>query len=464
MVYQEQVMEMGRALASYTLGGADLLRRAMGKKKPAEMAKQREIFKSGCLKNGIDEATSTKIFDAMEKFANYGFNKSHAACYAWIAYQTAYLKANFFPEFMAATMTYDMGVADKLAEYADNIKRQGRKLLRPDINRSFEYFSVEGEDVRFALAGIKGVGVGAVQGIVAEREKNGDFKSVADFIGRISRSLVNKKMLEGMVKAGAFDSIEPNRAKLDKNLDYIVNEIGARTAEEESAQTNLFAVSDDFGRRDDIKLAECAPWRPMEALEAEREVIGFYVSSHPLDIFDGVIRSLKAGGTLDAKARKESGKIAIAGILESVRDKVSKAGNAYRVAHVADKMGSADVLFFDRRDGRAEIPMDAIGSAVIVNADVRVGDDGRVSLFGNSVERLSLSQALSGTLRIIVSDADAVPGVKKAIDAIPPGHCKVELVVRTDGKRASVALPGRLAVTPETLDSFKRISGVEVEF
>ncbi|MDR3126527.1 MAG: hypothetical protein LBT92_02755, partial [Rickettsiales bacterium] len=435
------------------------------KKIKEKMAKQHDKFVGGCVeRSGIDEGVANDIFDMMAKFASYGFNKSHAACYAWIAYQTAYLKANFFPEFMAATMTYDMGTTEKMAEYADNIKRQGVGLLRPDINRSFEYFSVEDGDVRFALAGIKGVGKGAVQGIVAERERGGDFKGVSDFIGRVGRSLVNKKMMEGMVKAGAFDSLDPNRAKLAKNIDYIVNEITARSNEEEAAQSNLFAVSGDFGRRDDIKLAECAPWRPMDALEAEREVIGFYVSSHPLDIFDGVIRSLHAAGTEEAKARRESGKIAVAGILEDVRDKVSKAGNPYRLVRVADKTGYVDVMFFDRRDRKAGIPMDALGSAVVVDADVKVGDDGRVSLFGNSVEKLGLDQALSGTLRIIVGGADAVVGIKKALDSIPPGYCGVELVVRDGGREAAIPLPGRLAITAETLDLFKSIGQVEVEF
>ena len=464
MVYQEQVMEIGRKLAGYTLGGADILRRAMGKKKPAEMAKQRAIFKDGCVKNGIDEATAMAVFDAMEKFANYGFNKSHAACYSWIAYQTAYLKTHFFPEFMAASMTYDMNDAEKLSEYSDAIKRAGCKLLRPDINKSFDKFTVEDKNVRFALTGIKGVGKGVVQAIAIERHENGPYRDIADFIERTKREFVNRKMLEGIIKSGGFDDIDPNRAKLAKNIDYILREISARAEEAATAQTNLFATA-DFGRkRDDIRLEETAPWRPMDALEAEREVVGFYVSSHPLDIYASVIESMNALGTESAKNMKEPGRIAVAGLVESIRDKVSKNGKPYKLLRLSDKMGSIDALFFARRDRPVNLPDELIGSAVIINADIIINEDGRSTLFGNSAEKLNINQSVSGTLRIKVNDAEVIPSLKKTIATIPQGYSSVHIIVCANDLETTIALPNRLAITAETIALLRTLPGIKIGF
>ena len=261
-----------------------------------EMKRQRVIFKDGCLKyHNIDEETSMKIFDLMEKFANYGFNKSHAACYAWVCYQTAYLKAHYPAEFMAATMTYDMADVDKLAFFADNIKKMGIKILRPDINKSFEYFSVEEDgNIRYAMSAVKSVGVGVVKEIVKEREKNGPFKNITDFIERVDPKNLNRRMLENLIKAGAFDSLEPNRAKMFENVSYILAQISSISKDKETNQSSLFALDELTMKRDDIKLAEAIDWKPLERLKYEHEAIGFYVSAHPLDIYENVLKSLNA--------------------------------------------------------------------------------------------------------------------------------------------------------------------------
>ena len=461
MVYQEQVMSMGKVLAGYTLAAADLLRRAMGKKIKSEMEKQRSVFIEGCARvNGIDSATAGQIFDLMEKFADYGFNKSHAACYAWIAYQTAYLKANFEPEFMAATMTYDMNDQEKLAFFAENLRADNIRILRPDINRSFEYFSVEDGSVRYALSGVKGVGVNIVKAIAAERESRGPFADMPDFMERMDKQFVNKKMLESLVFAGAFDSLEPNRAKLFANIEYILAQMNAIARDREARQASLFGDAGGSVRAG-IKLANALPWKPSEALDHERDALGFYVSAHPLDAYEGTIAALRATPAQDARKQQNGARVTIAGLVESVNKRISKSGNTYWVATIADKTGSADVMFFERRDNSHKSAVEALSSdaPVAVSCDVRVNERG-ASLFGNSVSVLSSNVAVEGTLALSLSDADAVGAVKKLLEDIGGGYTTIELLVRDGGRLARVRLPDRYNITSENLVLFNSLGGV----
>jgi len=464
MVYQEQVISMGRLLAGYTLGSADLLRRAMGKKIRAEMAQQRIIFIEGCKKtNNIDGDVAGRIFDLMEKFADYGFNKSHAACYAWISYQTAYLKANFMPEFMAATLTYDMADQDKLAFFASNAKASGIKILRPDINKSFEYFNVENGSIQYSLAAIKGIGVNIVRAIVAEREARGEFKDFPDFMERMDKQFVNKKMLEGLIFAGAFDGLEPNRAKLHANIEYILAQMNAIARDKQDNQASLFG--DASGSvRDEIKLANAAPWRPMEALEREREVLGFYVSAHPLDAYEAAIESLKAISTVDVRKLPGESKAVIAGTVDKIQKRVSKAGNTFWITTISDKSGSAEVLFFSRNDYSHERNIKALEGdvPVAVGVDVKAGE-GRVSLFGSYANQLSLSSAISGVLSLSVASPDAVAEVKNALSKVGSGYTNIDLVFEDNGKQAVVRLPNRYNITAETVNMFRSIGGVQAK-
>lgn len=465
MVYQEQVMEMGKSLAGYSLGASDLLRRAMGKKIKEEMIKQREIFKQGCLKyNNIDEETSMKIFDLMEKFANYGFNKSHAACYAWICYQTAYLKTHYPAEFMAATMTYDMTDADKLSFFADNIKSMGIKLLRPDINKSYEYFSVEDGNIRYSMAGIKSVGVGAVKEIVKERETNGEFKNVTDFIERIGPKTLNRRMLENLIKAGAFDSLEPNRAKMFENVPYIMAQIISINQDKEINQTSLFSLDEMSLKRDDIKLAEAIDWKPLERLKFEHEAIGFYVSAHPLDIYENVLKSLNAISSEELKSINQDRKATFAGIVDNIKSRFSKAGNKFYIVSVSDTKGTVEILFSERNMnfGKNEEYLKS-GQPVAISCDVKTNNE-RVSIFGGNVEILSINTQLNGTLHIIVKSEEAVSSIKKTLGAIGRGYTNIEFTVFADNKKVIIPLRDKYNITTENLELFKTIKNIEFSF
>lgn len=465
MVYQEQVMEIGRVLAGYTLGGADLLRRAMGKKIIEEMAKQRVIFKNGCLKhNNIDETTSMKIFDSMEKFANYGFNKSHAACYAWISYQTAYLKTNFTAEFIAASMTYDMGDMEKLGLFSENIKKMNIKLLRPNINKSFEYFAVENGDIRYALSAIKGVGSGVIKAICEERETNGEFQNITDFINRIASKNINKRMLENLIIVGAFDDLEPNRAKLFENCSYILLQIASANKDRETNQSSLFSTDDLSLKRDDIRLKETIDWKPLERMKREYEIIGFYISSHPLDIYGNILKSLQILPSNEIKDTKEDKKVSIAGIIDGIKSRISKAGNQFYIVHISDTKGNLDILFSEKsmNMGATKENLES-GKPVIISADIKVNERG-VSVFGGKTEVLSLNTQLSGTLKITIKNIDIIPALKKTLEGIGPGYICINLIIIDNNKKSFIILPEKYNITSENLELFKTINDIEYSF
>ena len=282
MVYQEQVMKIAQALGGYTMGGADKLRKVMGKKMRDEIPKQRKMFTEGAVAKGIDEGTATKIFDQMEKFASYGFNKSHAAAYSLVSYQTAYLKAHYPVEFMCAVMSLDMTNVDKLLLYKEECKKMGFKVLPPDINKSDADFDVEDGNIRYALAAIKSVGAANMEAIAAERHAYGPYKDVSDFIHRIDAKQINRRQLEQLIKAGAFDCLDKNRGKLFANIETIVQHISAATELKTSSQSSLFG---DQELQAKVKLAEKPDWPELEKLKLEAEAIGFYLSAHPLDSY-----------------------------------------------------------------------------------------------------------------------------------------------------------------------------------
>ncbi len=278
MVYQEQVMKIAQALGGYTMGGADKLRKVMGKKMRDEIPKQRKMFTEGAVAKGIDEGTATKIFDQMEKFASYGFNKSHAAAYSLVSYQTAYLKAHYPVEFMCAVMSLDMTNVDKLLLYKEECKKMGFKVLPPDINKSDADFDVEDGNIRYALAAIKSVGAANMEAIAAERHAHGPYKDVSDFIHRIDAKQINRRQLEQLIKAGAFDCLDKNRGKLFANIETIVQHISAATELKTSSQSSLFG---DQELQAKVKLAEKPDWPELEKLKLEAEAIGFLSVGSP---------------------------------------------------------------------------------------------------------------------------------------------------------------------------------------
>ncbi|MFP6689019.1 MAG: DNA polymerase III subunit alpha, partial [Alphaproteobacteria bacterium] len=296
IVYQEQVMQIAQVLAGYSLGAADLLRRAMGKKIKSEMDAQREVFVQGAVDKGVAQGQASQVFELVAKFADYGFNKSHAAAYALVAYQTAYFKANHAVEFMAASMSFDLRDTDKLASFRQELERIGIALLPPDINASGANFTVEklpdgdARAIRYALAAIKNVGDAAMRAVVAERDANGPYTSVFDFATRLGAGVVNKRQLENLIRAGAFDRLEPSRRKLYEAVELLLRH--AETAERNSGQDSLFGTGPNMGMPEP-SLAEVADWPPLERLNHEQEAVGFYFSAHPLEAYSTVLEALR---------------------------------------------------------------------------------------------------------------------------------------------------------------------------
>jgi DNA polymerase-3 subunit alpha len=284
ILYQEQVMQIAQVLAGYTLGGADLLRRAMGKKKPEEMAKQREVFVSGACERGVSEATATRIFDLMEKFAGYGFNKSHSAAYALLSYQTAYLKAQYPAAFTAAVMSADLDNTDRLVMLKDDCRRAGLKLLPPSVNRSSYPFTVASDtSILYGLGAIKGVGRGAVESLVAEREQNGEFASLDDFCRRVDLEKVNRRALEAMIKAGAMDEFGVGRRTLVHLLPEAVKSADQAARAAAAGQNDMFGLAPPPVAAVPVQRVSLADWSDHERLVNEKESLGLYLTGHPFN-------------------------------------------------------------------------------------------------------------------------------------------------------------------------------------
>jgi len=366
--YQEQVMQAAQIMADYSLGGADLLRRAMGKKIKSEMEAQRATFVGGAVKNGIDERQASLVFDLMEKFSGYGFNKSHSAPYALVAYQTAYLKANYPVEFLAASMMLDTGNTDKLNQFRQEATRLGIALLPPDINRSEVEFTVEADPktgkpaIRYALAAVKGVGGQAMRDLVAERRANGAFKDLFDFARRLDARSFNRRQFENLVKAGAFAALNPNRAQTLAAIDLLLRQASLAAEERVSKQESLFGGLDSgFAERPKLPLVE--DWPAVEKLQHEFDAIGFYLSSHPLDPYG---KSLERAGILPfaelpaALAANSSTRFRLAGIVVGKKERTSARGNRFAFVSLSDTSGVFEVTVFSDVLGQARVQVGAL--------------------------------------------------------------------------------------------------------
>ena len=293
MVYQEQVMQMAQIVGGYSLGGADLLRRAMGKKVPAEMAKHREIFREGAAAGGVSQRKADEIFDLMEKFAGYGFNKSHAAAYSLVAYQTAWLKQHYPAEFMAATLSSDMDKTEKVVGFLDEARGLGLSVLPPDVNASaFMFEATTPATVRYGLGAVKGVGQGACEAIVAAREDGGAFTDLLDFCKRVDSSKLNKRALEALVHAGALDALGRNRASLMLQLPEVLKAVDQVARNRQAGIVDMFGNAASGGDDIDVQLPEAADWPLAQTLQGERDTLGFYLSGHPMDPYADDLRAV----------------------------------------------------------------------------------------------------------------------------------------------------------------------------
>ena len=460
MVYQEQVMQAAQILAGYSLGGADLLRRAMGKKIQSEMDAQRATFIEGASARGIPKDKASNIFDTIDKFAGYGFNKSHAAAYALVAYQTAYLKANYPVEFMAATMTLDMHNTDKLAFFRNELTRLAIPILPPDVNTSDVTFAVEKGSIRYALAAVRNVGVGAMEALVAARTKGGPFKNLTDFAGRLDGSVINKRLLENLVKSGALDSLHANRAQLFESVEGILRYAQSKASDRSSKQVSLFGAEDTASNK--LTFPNVPEWRPMEKLANEFEAIGFYLSAHPLDAFSGTLEALqviKAKDVATLTPQQCATPIKMAGTIVSKRERVGKRGNKYAFVMLSDDTGTFECMMFSEVLSASRDLLES-GAPILLTLDAQLEDD-KVRLLASRVD--SLEKALAArvrNLKLKVLPSLPMDEFQKLLAEDGRGKGRIVLVTRSNGHAVEVALPGGYAIQPKTLAGLRDVPGI----
>jgi DNA polymerase-3 subunit alpha len=464
MTYQEQVMQIAQVLAGYSLAGADLLRRAMGKKIPAEMEAQRQLFFDGAAAHGVERARAELIFDQMAKFAGYGFNKPHAAAYALVTYQTAYLKANYPVEFLAALMTLDLGNTDKLNVFHQELDRLGIRLLPPDINRSEVTFAVEPGDkpaIRYALAAVKGVGAQAMAELVAERAVRGRFKDLADFSRRLDAKSFNRRQFESLVKAGAFDGLNPNRAQTFAAAELLLRQASLAAEERESCQESLFAgVDPSFAPRPSLPLV--TDWPPVERLQHEFAAIGFYLSSHPLDPYG---RSLERAGIIRwvdlpaGLAANPTNRFRLAGIVIGRKERTSGRGNRFAFVQISDPSGTFEVVLFSEILREVRTLLDS-GQPLVVTVDVR-SEEESLRLTAQKIEPLDTVVALAAAgLRVFVGETRALSNLKSIITREAGGRGRVTVVLDLPAREVEIAIPGGFKVGPATRAAVKSLPGI----
>ncbi len=470
-VYQEQVMQAAQVLAGYTLGGADLLRRAMGKKIKSEMDAQRETFVTGCAEhNQINTVKANELFDLIDKFAGYGFNKSHAAAYALLAYQTAWLKAHHREDFFAASMSFDISNTDKLSIFADDMRRLDVALLPPCINASIADFSVQRADdrlaVRYALGALKGVGEGAMETLCAERQANGLFASIDDFADRIGARLLNRRQIESLAGAGAFDGIEPQRAGVFQSAETIIAVAGQAENARVSGQGGLFGGEETSIAA--VQLPNGAHWSLAERMTQEKEAFGFYLSAHPVDRYRHLAdahhaRSFGAICSLPAPVDGSRTGAVMAGLVEDVRWRTSARGRRYAMATLSDASGQFIATCFDDLVSNELEEAGRTGACALltVELDRKPGEEApRVTL-----KRLQLFEALAANTRLKaelrLSDASALVSLSALVAGSRGGRGELIAIIPTATGEAKLRLGRDLALDAELAARIEVLPGVE---
>jgi DNA polymerase III subunit alpha len=465
MVYQEQVMQIAQTMAGYSLGSADLLRRAMGKKIASEMEAQRNIFTEGAIKRGINPAKATEVFDLMAKFADYGFNKSHAAAYALVAYQTAWLKANHPEVFIAACMSLAVNNTDRLAALKQEAERSTIKILPPDINRSAADFSVERTDdgrlaIRYALAGVKKVGFTAMESVVATRAGN-PFTDVTDFATRVDPRQINRVQIENLVRGGAFDTLEKNRARVFAGAETILRRAQADQEEKASGQIGLFGAISN--KPEPLRLPDVPDWPPLERLAFEAEAVGFHLTAHPLDAYGPALKRLSVTQSIHVESRAAAGisRVKIAGTVVATKERITRTGSRMAWVRVSDAAGSVEVTCFSEVLNRSREIL-ASGSNVLITADLKTeGEAVRVTAM--DITPLDQAAASAGAcIRVWLRETAAVPHIREVLGRESGGRGRVTLVPRIGGEQdVEIALPGGYNVTPRLAQALKSLPGVD---
>ncbi len=498
MVYQEQVMQIVRDLAGYSLGRADLVRRAMGKKKLDVMAKEREIFINGqvdeegniivpgCVRNGIDAKSADKIFDEMAEFAKYAFNKSHAACYAVVAYRTAYLKAYYPAEFMAATLNSFLGNLDKIPQYIDECKTLGIEILKPEINKSYTKFTVENGKIRFGLGSIKNVGTVPVNNIVKERNANGDYKNFADFCERIADEAVNKKCVESLIKAGAFDEFEQTRSTLLASFEAIIDTIQSGKKKGFQGQVTMFDLGSEEEKEqlNEIKYTydEKEELPNKELLSLEKEMLGIYISGHPLEKLREQIEAQTNINTIDIRAIEEqmsssaqdeaelimtrqSGKtkykdgqnVKYAGIITSIKKKYTKNNKIMAFVTIEDLYGMAEIIVFENayiKSGKSLVEE----NIVMVDGRLSIREDDSTTIIANEIKDFGEQKQRLLSLDITNANEEQKEKLRGAIRFFSGDRNNINVVIKV-GEETKPC--GQIYLTEEILKEFQEILGTE---
>ena len=421
IVYQEQVMQIANRLAGYSLGEADLLRRAMGKKNPEEMAAQRERFVQGAVQRGFPQKKIEKIFDLMEQFAGYGFNKSHSAAYALLAYHTAYLKTHYPVEFMAALLTSVTGSTDDVVKYINECRDMGIAVEPPDINVSDANFTPHGKAIRFGLAAVKNVGQNAIESIVAARKELGRFSSIFEFCGKVDLRLLNKRVLESLIKSGAMDSLG-RRSQLMHVLDRAIERAQKAQRDAESGQHGLFGVfHEESASAPKEELPNIPDWDEHQRLAAEKEILGFFITGHPLEKYKDKLEDFRALSTEEIGALKQStGKdeIYAGGVIANVRVLKSKKGEFYAQGNLEDMAGSVEMLVFPEAYKRLQEKV-KLEIPVLVRGGVRIEEGSNPKLTVSEITPLDQAQpVLPRSLRIRVPLETATEGTVDALHSL----------------------------------------------
>jgi len=465
IVYQEQVMEIARVLAGYSLGEGDLLRRAMGKKNPQEMASQRERFAQGAKEGGVDPQKATVIFDLMEKFAGYGFNKSHSAAYALVAYQTAYLKAHHPLEFMAALLTSEVNNTDAVVRHIGECRDHDLKVLPPDINQSEREFTVKDEAIRFGLAAVKNVGEGAVDAILAARAEVGPYQGLFDLCQRVDLRRVNRRVLESLIKCGAFDSTGAHRAQLMAALDEALDAGQKAARAREGGQTSIF---DLMGTEQAQPAAPALPgvpaWSEPDLLAYEKEALGFYITGHPLQSYRDQIRRLGTLDTVALQSASDNMTVRVAGLPTEKKEKITKKGDRMAFVRLEDLKGSVETIVFP--DCFAEGGHLLGGDAPILVTGSVDRDERGVKLKATKIIALDqAANAMTTRLRLRLSaiglTRDQLVRLRQTLSQ-HPGSCRVSLHLTVPGKgEAVLALPPqyRVAPDPELVEAVNQLFG-----
>ncbi|HVM98182.1 MAG TPA: DNA polymerase III subunit alpha, partial [Candidatus Acidoferrales bacterium] len=472
IVYQEQVMQIAQVLAGYTLGDADNLRRAMGKKKKEEMEREKGRFIAGALKNKIAEKLATEIFDQMETFAAYGFNKSHSAAYALVSYQTAYLKAHYPEEFMAGLMTLEMSDTDKTYKNIAECRERGIRIQPPDVNESREDFTVgqavDGETfrpIRFGLGAVKGVGSKAIESIIAARESEERFTTLADFCKRVQGQVVNKRVLESLIKCGAFDFSGVARRRMLDGLDAICQWAGPGKTVEDVNQMGLFAPGTIASTRSQPPpLPEVPEWDDKERLRFEREAIGFFITGHPLDKYERDLRRFVDATTLELRNREGQSKIKVGGVIHTLKTKNTKKGDRYATFFLEDRTGVVEVIAWPETYRRCEAVVHG-DQPVFVEGTLEV-DDERCQIIADAITPLHEAREKSVkqvhfALRAERIDSDRLQQLRQTL-ALHRGSCNAFLhLLLPNSTETVIALPQelRVAATDNLVEDVERLLG-----